>query len=321
MLRIHFTAEDWTRLRCAPRPSPVPELHAALLMLGAPHDGLLFGRWRARTARALPAAAAPLADLVPGGSPPSFLDVLGESRQEGFDTIRAAAPELVRSELERVYAGRGPAPAWIRSLHAGGAEGWGTLARAQRAAYGTVLAPVWGRVEDLHRAEFARHAVTLAEDGPKAALTALAPGSRLRGGIWEWPSGEWPSASGEIRLGGRGLVLLPTFHWRGAPLVQDVPDRPVVLAYPAGPALPPAPDEPDDREQALAAVLGSTRAALLHALPVPRTTGELAAVLGVSPATVSAHTTALRTAGLLTTTRTGRSVHHARTPLTNLLLR
>ncbi|MEU3609330.1 winged helix-turn-helix domain-containing protein [Streptomyces sp. NPDC035033] len=316
MLRIHFTAEDWTRLRCAPRPSPVPELHAALLMLGAPHEGALFGRWRARTARALPAAAGPLADLVPGGSAPSFLDVLGGTREEGFAEIRAAAPELVRSELERVYAGRGPAPAWIRSLHAGGAEGWETLARAQRAAYGAVLAPVWGRVQDLHRAEFARHAVALAEGGPGAALTALAPGSRLRDGVWEWPSG-----AGEVRLGGRGLVLLPTFHWRGAPLVQDVPDRPVVVAYPAGPGLPPVPEGPGGPEEALAGVLGGTRAALLRALPEPRTTTGLAAALGVSPATVSAHTAALRAAGLLTTARAGRSVRHARTPLAELLLR
>ncbi|WP_282695593.1 winged helix-turn-helix domain-containing protein [Streptomyces sp. CC208A] len=210
----------------------------------------------------------------------------------------------------------GPAPAWVRSLHAGGAEGWETLARAQRAAYGAVLAPVWGRVQDLHRAEFARHAVALAEGGPEAAPAALAPGSRLRGGVWEWPGG-----AGEVRLGGRGLVLLPTFHWRGAPLVQDVPGRPVVLAYPAGPGLPPVPEDLGRPEEALAGVLGGTRAALLRALPGPRTTTELAAALGGSAATVSAHTAALRGAGLLTTARTGRSVHHSLTPVAELPLR
>ncbi|MFE1270255.1 helix-turn-helix domain-containing protein [Streptomyces sp. NPDC058757] len=313
---MRFTAEDLARVRCAPRPSPVPELHAALLMLGAPHEGLLFGRWRARTARALPAGAGPLADLVPGGSAPVFLDVLGDTRREGFAEIRAAAPGLVRSELARVYAGRGPAPAWVRALHAGGAEAWRTLADAQRAAYGAVLAPVWGRVQDLHRAEFARHAVALAEGGLGAALTALAPGSRFDGGVWTWPAG-----SGEVRLGGRGLVLLPTFHWRGGPLVQDRPGRPVVVAYPAGPGLPPVPEGPGGPEEPLAGVLGPTRAALLRALPVPRTTTELARLLGVSAATVSAHTAALRTAGLLSTARTGRSVHHTRTTVADLLLR
>ncbi|MFB7279869.1 helix-turn-helix domain-containing protein [Streptomyces hydrogenans] len=313
---MRFTAEDLARVRCAPRPSPVPELHAALLMLGAPHEGLLFGRWRARTARALPAGAGPLADLVPGGSAPAFLDVLGETRQEGLAEIRAAAPELVRSELARVYAGHGPAPAWVRALHAGEEQGWRTLGDAQRAAYGAVLAPVWGRVQDLHRAEFARHAVALAEGGLGAALTALAPGSRFDGALWTWPAG-----TGDVRLGGRGLVLLPTFHWRGGPLVQDRPGRPVVLAYPAGPGLPPVPEAPDGPGEPLAGVLGPTRAAVLRALPTPRTTTELARAVGVSAATVSAHTAALRAAGLLTTTRTGRSVHHARTTVADLLLR
>ncbi|MFI9207663.1 hypothetical protein ACIGW7_05895 [Streptomyces sp. NPDC053253] len=36
---------------------------------------------------------------------------------------------------------------------------------------------------------------------------------------------------------------------------------------------------------------------------------------GISNATASAHAAALRAAGLISTTRTGRSVHHERTPL------
>ncbi|MFE7596411.1 ArsR/SmtB family transcription factor [Streptomyces sp. NPDC057494] len=310
MLRIHFTAEDFTRVRFAPRPSPVPELHAALMMLGAPHEGLLFGRWRGRLLRALPAAAGPLADLVPGGVAPSFLDVLGETREEGFGLIRSARPEYVRSELERVY-GAGTAPLWIRGLHDGRPDAWRVVERAQRAAYETVLAPVWALVQDLHRAEFTRHALTVAERGLGAALTALSPG--LRDGTWEWPG-----APRDVRLAGRGLVLLPTFHWRGGPLVQDLPERPVVLAYPAGGGLPPAPPA-GPGEDALAGVLGRTRAELLRALTEPRTTTELARRLGVSNATASAHAQALRAAGLLTTTRTGRSVHHAATPLAALL--
>ncbi|KOG13127.1 MULTISPECIES: ArsR/SmtB family transcription factor [Streptomyces] len=316
MLRIHFTPDDLTRVRFAPRPSPVPELHAALMMLGAPHEELFFGRWRGRLSRALPAAAGPLADLVPGGAAPYFLDVLGGTREEGFALIRASRPEFVRSELERVYAGGGPVPPWIRALHGGEAGAWRTLDHAQRAAYETVLAPVWPLVQDLHRAEFTRHALILAERGLGAALTASAPGSRLRDGVWEWPG---VPAVRDLRLDGRGLVLLPTFHWRGGPLVQDLPGRPVVLAYPAGPGLPLAPDGGGTREEALTGVLGRTRASLLHALDEALTTTGLARRLGVSNATASAHAQALRAAGLITTTRTGRSVHHERTPLGTLV--
>ncbi|MER5706745.1 helix-turn-helix domain-containing protein [Streptomyces sp. NPDC002122] len=320
MLRIRFTADDLTRVRLAPLPSPVPELHAALLMLGAPHEGLLFGRWRGRLLRALPGAAEPLAELVPGGTAPYFLDVLGGTREEGFALIRAVRPEAVRSELERVYAGQGPVPPWIRALHAGESEAWGTLDRAQRAAYETVLAPVWPLVQDLHRAEFTRFALTAAEQGLAAALTAVAPGSRLRDGVWEWPTDpadpEDPTnpADREIRLDGRGLVLLPTFHWRGGPLVQDLPDRPVVLGYPAGRGLPLAPGDRGG-DGGLAAVLGRTRTEVLHALAEPATTTDLARRTGISNATASAHAAALRAAGLISTTRTGSSVHHERTPL------
>ncbi|MFF2307423.1 hypothetical protein ACFVVP_33580 [Streptomyces sp. NPDC058128] len=192
MLHIRFTAEDMSRVRFAPRPSPVPELHAALLMLGAPHEGLLFGRWRGRLLRTLPGAAEPLGELVPGGAAPRFLDVLGGTREEGFALIRSARPEFVRSELARVYAGQGAVPPWVRALHRGDATAWDTLDRAQRAAHETVLAPVWPLVQDLHRAEFTRYALTAAEQGLAAALAAVAPGSRLRDGVWEWPSA--PSA-------------------------------------------------------------------------------------------------------------------------------
>lgn len=293
MLRIHFTADDLAGVRFAPRPSPVPELHAALMMLGAPHEELLFGRWRGRLSRALPRVAEPLADLVPGGVAPYFLDVLGGTRAEGFALIRASRPEFVRSELERVYAGGGPVPPWIHGLHGGDAGAWRVLDRAQAAAYESVLAPVWPLVQELHRAEFTRHALTVAEQGLGAALAASAPGSRLREGVWEWPG---IPGGRDVRLDGRGLVLLPTFHWRGGPLVQDLPGRPVVLAYPAGRGLPLAPDGGGTPEEALTGVLGRTRTELLHALDEARTTTGLARRLGVSNATASAHAQALRAA-------------------------
>ncbi|MER5311261.1 ArsR family transcriptional regulator [Streptomyces sp. NPDC002773] len=316
MTWVRFTEGDYPRVRFAARPSPVPELHAALLMLGAPHEELLFGRWRGRLLRALPGAAGPLADLAPGGVAPSFLDVLGETREDGFAGIRSAPPALVRSEIVRVYAGR-RVPPWVRGLYDGDSGAWRTVERAQRAAYETVLAPVWPLVQDLHRGEFTRYATAVAEGGLGAGLESLVPGSRLRAdGVWEWPGG----GGREVRLGGRGLVLLPTFHWRGGPLVQDLPDRPVVLAYPAGGGLPLAPTTAPSSEDALAGVLGRTRAELLVAVGVPRTTTELARRLGVGNATASAQAAALRTAGLLTTTRRGRAVHHERTPLGTLLI-
>lgn len=316
MLRIHFTAEDLARIRFAPRPAPLQELHAALTTAVAPRTGPLFAPWRVRVLRALPAATGPLADLVPGGRPPSFLDVLGDTLADGFGLIRAAGPTLVRSELERVY-GAMPAPCWIRGLHAADEAAWRTLRRAQRAAYETVLAPVWSVVQDLHREEFTRYALAVAEHGVAATLTGLAPGSRLHEGVWEWP-GSAPAR--DICLDGRGLVLLPTFHHPSGPLLQDTPGRPAVLTYPAGPGLPPAAGGAAvPADEALATVLGRTRLEALRLLAGPHTTTSLARALRVSNATASSHAAALRSAGMATTTRTGRSVTHQRTALGTLV--
>ncbi|MFE6866606.1 ArsR/SmtB family transcription factor [Kitasatospora sp. NPDC057692] len=314
-LRIHFTAEDFARIRFAPRPVPLQELHAALTTAVTPAGGPLFAAWRGRVLRSLPAAADPLADLAPAGRPPSFLDVLGDTLADGFDRIRATAPGTLRSELERVY-GAAPAPRWIRDLHADDGAAWRTLRHAQRAAYETVLAPVWPVVQDLHREEFTRYALAAAEHGTAAALTGLAPGSRLREGVWEWP-GAAPAR--DVRLDGRGLLLLPTFHHPAGPLLHDAPHRPAVLTYPAGPGLPPVAGHPAAPAEALAAVLGRTRLDALRLLAEPRTTSGLARALGVSNATASSQAAALRTAGLAATTRTGRSVTHRRTALGALL--
>lgn len=317
MIRIRFTAADFARVRLAPRPAPLQELNVALMRMCRPDDAVLFGRWRRRLLRALPAAARPFGDLVPALEAPAFLDVFSDSLTEGLDTVRAARPELVRAEIERVYARHpAPAPPWIHGLHRGDAEAWHLLRRAQQAAFETALRPVWPVVQDLHRAEFTRHALTVAEHGIGAALDRLVPGGRLREDVWEFAA----HRESDFALRGRGLVLQPTFHWTGPPVVADLPGRPLFLTYPAGPGLPLTPAGPGGTADALAAVLGRTRFDVLLLLAAEHSTSELARRLGVSNATASAHTAALRGAGLITTARAGRAVVHRRTALGSLLV-
>ncbi|MFE2227673.1 ArsR family transcriptional regulator [Streptomyces kronopolitis] len=318
MIRIRFTAADFARVRFAPRPAPLQELNAALMTMTRPDDEVLLGRWRHRLLRSLPGAVLPLRGLVPGEVAPLFLDVFSDTLEEGWEAIRDTRPELVRSELRRAYAGQpSPAPAWIRALHGGEAGAWEPLLRAQHAVFETALRPVWPLVQDLHRAEFTRHALTVAEHGIGAALTALVPGSQLRSDVWELPA---PVTQG-IALGGRGVLLMPTFHWTGHPLLSDLPGRPLTVTFPAGPGLPLPAGGAADADQALAAVLGRTRAEMLALLAEEHTTGGLARCLAVSDATASAHAAALRGAGLITTVRAGRSVLHRRTELGSLLVR
>ncbi|SEM44070.1 helix-turn-helix domain-containing protein [Streptacidiphilus jiangxiensis] len=321
MLRIHFTPADLARVSVAPRPAPAQELNVALTLACRPDGGVLHGTWRRRALRGLTRAARPLAELVPAGRAPGFLDSTADSLPQALDRLRATPPVVVRGELERVYAPvRTPAPAWIHDLSRGEDAAWRTLAHAQRAAFAALLEPVWEQVRDLHHAEFVRRAVQLAEGGVGAVLAGLVPGARLEGTVWTLPQ----DAPREVRLDGRGLLLLPTFHGSGGGvLLSDLPalpDRPVVVTYPAGPGLPPRADGATGAE-ALGRVLGGTRTELLHLLGEQRTTSDLARELRVSAATVSAHTAALRGAGLIATVRAGKAVLHRRTALGGLLLR
>ncbi|MFG3254657.1 winged helix-turn-helix domain-containing protein [Streptomyces sp. NPDC048172] len=318
VIRIRCTAADLARVCFAPRPAPLLELNTALAMMLRRDDDLLLGRWRRRLLRALPAAAEPLADLVPGGTPPLFLDVFADSVTEGQQAVRSTPPDLVRAELARVYARHpAPPPRWIHALHRGEAEAWQRLLRAQRAAFEAAVRPVWDQVQDLHRAEFTRHALTVAERGIGAALTDAVPGSRFRDGVWECPGPH----EADLALDGRTLVLRPTFHWTAHPLLAapPPPGDEVTVTYPAGPGLPLP--RAADGDGGLSDVLGRTRAEALRLLEDEHTTSQLARRLRVSNATASAHAAALRGAGLITTTRAGRAVLHRRAPLGDLLAR
>lgn len=72
---------------------------------------------------------------------------------------------------------------------------------------------------------------------------------------------------------------------------------------------------PAGTDSDLADLIGTTRARLLNSLAEPASTTGLAARCGLPLSTTSEHLTILRTNGLITTTRTGRYLHHQRTPL------
>ena len=74
------------------------------------------------------------------------------------------------------------------------------------------------------------------------------------------------------------------------------------------------------KSQAVADLLGRTRAAVLEATDGRLTTGEIARRLEVSPASASQHTAVLREAGLISSHRQGKTVHHTITSLGKALL-
>ncbi|MEZ0091900.1 winged helix-turn-helix domain-containing protein [Streptacidiphilus sp. EB129] len=321
MLRIQFSADDLARVRFAPQPAPLVELKLALMMLRRPDSAVLFGRWRRGMGRHLPSTTQPLWDLVSAYLGPAFIDPVSADLESGLDAVRAAPPALVRAGVDRIRAARGRTAApWLGDLVDGDDQAWGRLGSALRDAYTTLLAPSWSTVADEHRAEFAGYALTAAAFGVAHTLPTLWPNSRLAEGVWELDA----PYQRHVDLAGRGLLLLPTFHWTAVPLVADlhglpgVAHQPVLLVYPAGPGLPPRPATANG--DTLTPVLGATRARALRLLAAPLSTTELAHCLGISLGSASTHVTALRGAGLVSTERDGRAVRHERTALGTLLV-
>ncbi|GAQ51534.1 winged helix-turn-helix transcriptional regulator [Streptomyces sp. LBUM 1476] len=165
----------------------------------------------------------------------------------------------------------------------------------------------------------------MARDGVEVLLNSLGPGIS-----WNAPvlsiSGVRP---GESRPGGGGLVLTPSLFLQHTGKVIPAGGRgaggAALLAF----ADRPGPDDvarilgehrANDPHCALAALVGRTRAATLHAVKEGCTNTELAERLGVSTAAVSQHTAVLRSAGLIRTRRNRSRMIHTVTPLGRLLL-
>jgi DNA-binding transcriptional ArsR family regulator len=117
------------------------------------------------------------------------------------------------------------------------------------------------------------------------------------------------------RLGGKGLLFLPSAFSTGVGVYLGEA-WPYALTYPARgiAAAPPA------SATGLAKLIGRTRAKILTELAAPASTTHLAALFGQSAGTTGGHLAALRAGGLVTGTRTGRSVMYTRTPLGDALV-
>src|SRR5262249_39792812 len=139
--------------------------------------------------------------------------------------------------------------------------------------------------------------------------STLHPGVQWRPPVLHVSSG----AAQELYLNGRGLRLLPSFFcWPGPTLVHGSDAIPV-LVFPISRTFDWVQRAEDvaHARRGVALLLGTTRAAILAATAGSgRSTTELAAIVGVSPPTVSEHTSVLRDAGLITTRRDGVAVVH-----------
>ncbi len=303
MLRVRFEAEDLGRVvfGVAPHAETVGSLLAIHQASGRP----FADRWRHTVASRLPAAAAPLLELVPPrGSVPDFLVPEGSGGRPSdlaLAQVLATPPQVIAEQL-----GGRPRSAWVRRLAASDDAALAEFGVALRTYYQACVAGWWDTIHQMLAAELARRAQELLVGGAHDLLGTLGPGVR-----WRYPVLEVDGpGAGELRLGGRGVKLVPSVFWT-RPAVAGGYRQPTIT-YPIHPA-PQSPGTPVG--DPLGELLGRGRAHVARALVAGGGTVALAERLGVSPAIVSEHVAVLRRAGLAATVRRGRAVRHSLTPL------
>jgi DNA-binding transcriptional ArsR family regulator len=125
---------------------------------------------------------------------------------------------------------------------------------------------------------------------------------------------DYPADERDLHLGGRGLLLLPSYFCWHTPVALADPALPQILVYPLRREPPACAPDNDRSAGPLNTLLGTTRAAVLRGTAAGATTGELARIIGVSAPVISHHTAALRDAGLITSRRYSTTVLHTLTP-------
>ncbi|MFD7717604.1 ArsR/SmtB family transcription factor [Streptomyces sp. NPDC059814] len=314
MLRVHFTSEDLARVRVAPGPDFLWEISNSVQTLQRRDGERVFGAWRRWVRPRLSASPRLLSALLPPrGYSPDFLTPTTGDRatlQAAVDTLMSTPRPRLRTDLTQLAATL-QLPGWVGSLAGGDTDTLRRLGEALRTYQLEALAPYWQRVHAHIDADRALRLRSLLDGGTEGLLAGLGPQFRWRPPVLEvtYPVDQ------QLRLGGRGLVLQPSFFCWPTPITLADGDLPPVLVYPihhttdwAGPA----PARSAEGSGPLGPLLGHTRAGVLRATRTGCTTVEAARLLDVTHPAVSQHLNVLRAAGLVATVRkAGRSFHVA----------
>lgn len=298
---VRFTSRDLALTTVGTRGRPVLESVFALDSLVRRGGGGPFAEWRQRTLAHLGPRARSLLSLA--------------------TAVRPVPDLLATAEGDAAGGARG------RGAHGGvhggaGRPGQGAVETALRDFRAVALTPYWGRIAARLEADCSARGRLLQHGGVELLLSTLHPAV-------QWSSGVLAIAGrpgGETSLDGRGLLLTPSLFLCGPPVLIDPPDReePPTLCYPV--SLSPAEiaglwtESEESAVEALGALVGRTRAAIMQTLTDACNTTELGRRVGVSAAAASQHAAVLRGAGLITTHRRLNNALHTLTPLGMALL-
>lgn len=314
MIRLRLSPGDLERMRFAY--SPLAEVAESLYVM---HSGTIPGLHRGWFEKTRPRLrdvdTEMLRAIVPAPRPhvASFLLTGAHEPATTIDSQLALVSELtterLRADLEEVWRGELPVAAQ-RVLQRGGGP---RIAEGLWKYWTVAIEPYWPRIRAVLDADVAYRAARLARGGIRALLSDLHPGLELA----EQAITVRSRVGHEHQLRGSGLVLVPcVFAWPYVMADVSAGAAPVITYGPRGIGdLWPTAELPIQDREPLAALLGRSRAAILLAVALPKSTSDLARELGHSMPAVSAHLGVLRRSGLVTSWRAGRRVLYQRTPL------
>lgn len=319
MLEIVFNTEALTRVRFAI--SPTIELVASTAVLEDPSRGALHLPW---VERAKPRTAdLDLSSLraLQGSDTynPDFIHPLPTSPltrfEEELESMVVTPPEQIRAEVRVAYEGH-RIPAVLRPFLTEPRAAVHGLAELMRRYWESAIADDWERIRSLLEHDILYRARQIADGGTRALFADLDETVSWDDGVLRIDKdcdGHQKFWGGRLDLDDRGLLLIPSvFAWPKVFMVTAPPWQPALI-YPARGIGMLWESQQDAAPDALARLLGRNRAAVLMALDCPRSTTELAGLLGVTSGGISQQLTVLAEAGLVNRRRVRRHVLYLRT--------
>ena len=319
MATYEFGVDDLLRLRFAI--SPMWEVVASLRQLRDPSTAAMHLPWISglRGALADVDLSAALSLTPPRSYVPDFLSPPPTTPLARFDEeiarVGATPPRQVRKELGILLRDK-PTPPVLEQFLSSPKRAVRRLAHELERYWTIAIEPHWPRMRALLEADIAHRAKRLTEGGPAALFSDLHPAIRWREAILHVDQ----AFQGHVVLGGQGLLLVPSVFAWDAPVTITGPPWQPTLIYPARGVATLWDPGGDRSPEALAGVIGRTRAALLAELDAPSSTTDVARLLGITAGGASQHLGALRAAGLVASRRHGRVVLYTRTPLADGLV-
>lgn len=329
MKQIICTPEDLMRIRIgAPLGAIAETMLATRVMQRRNIAG--FAGWRSQVRGSIPANFGVLADILPADD--AFLDLItptlgARSMPAGIEALHLASRDELRMELDsvgrrRAEVGQPSLPSWTRELSERDGTARRNVAAAVEAFHSVAFAGRWAHIQSHLEMAAERMARTIATEGVEQLFAGLAPYVTWRAPMLQVH--RMLHCHNED-LGGRGLVIVPSFFAWPEPLTLSSlvdKDAPMMLVVPVMRDVSDfaAAWGPRATNEALTALLGRTRAAALQVIAEGCSTTELARRLGVSPATASEHASILREAGLVDSWRHRNAMRHEVTTLGSALL-